>query len=127
MAARKTQRQLADEAFLRNEQIRLGEVPPEPAKPLELPKLDSVPTECPECHRPWRDDAGVVPIIRKDAGQQSAFLESVQCGGCGNLFLVDPADHARIHAARIEYTERQRAMRAPLPKKQSQRRTRGAG
>lgn len=126
MAARKTRRQLADEAFLRNEQIRLGESPPEPVKPLELPKLDSVPTACPECKHQWRDDAGVVPIIRKDA-EQSVFLESVQCGGCGNLFLVDPADHARIHAARIEYTERQRAMRAPLPKKSSGRRIRGAG
>lgn len=124
MAAKKTRRQLADEAFLRNEQILLGNAPNESAAPKELPVLDSVPSACPECRSQWRDDAGVVPIIRPDAEQQTAFLETIQCGGCGNRFLVDPADHEKIRVARVEYTERQRAMRAPLPKKE--RRVRGA-
>lgn len=124
--ARRTraEQRAADEAYLRSQQVTLDQQLAEEQPTRQWPKLDTIPDKCPECSKPWRDDAGVVPMIRPDQ-RQHVFLEQVQCGGCGNLFLVEPADHERIRVARQEYTDRQRAMRAPLPKKE--KRTRGAG
>lgn len=128
MASKKTQRQLADEAFRRSEQMRLGESHTDAPLPSvrDLPKLDSIPSACPECRVVWTDAAGAVPVIRKDQ-RQTVFLEEIQCGGCGNSFLVETHDHEELRRRRQAYTDLMHARRAPLPKDTTGRRTRGAG
>ncbi len=122
----KTQRQLADEAFLRNEQLRLGNAPTEQPSVRELPKLDNIPAGCPECRCIWNIEMGVTPIVRPDQ-QQTVFLEQIECGQCGHRFLVDSDVHEKLRRDRLAHQARLTAARAPLPKKTSGRRTRGAG
>lgn len=128
MAARKTRRQLADEAFLRNEQILIDDSPPAP--PKEYPALDGIPSGCPECRKVWNALAGLNPLHRKD-DRQSTFLEQAQCSGCGHIFLISPDDHAKIVQVRAAHEAARLAVKKAEAdaeaRKKEQRKNKGAG
>lgn len=125
---KKTKRQLADEAFLRNEQIRIDDSPP--VAPKEYPALEGVPKNCPECGRTWDHLGGLNPLHHSNE-RQSSFLEQAQCVKCGNIFLISPDDHERIVTARAEHTAAKHAAKKAeeqaIAEKKANRITKGAG
>lgn len=120
-AKRMTKRQLADEAFLRNEQMRTDDPPTAPA--VEYPALDGVPANCPECRLRWNEVLGLNPLLM----EEGAFLAKAQCAGCGNIFLIPVEGRARIVAARAIDRERIAARAAEKKPKRRPPRERGAG
>lgn len=127
MPARKTRRQLADEAFVRNEQLRIDGPPP---PPKEYPALEGVSASCPGCKRSWSALVGLNPLHLKDE-RQSSFLAQAQCQGCGNIYLIPPEEHARIVKTRADHEAAKAAARKAEAeaeaRKKENRKNKGAG
>lgn len=122
MPPKKTRRQLADEAYLRSQQLDItGALEPTPDV-KEFPLTEQVPATCPECSRTMTMASGWT-ILR--AGHQA-----LQCGFCGWCIVI--ADAAVFNAfaetarqladARARSLEDRHKKRTP-----SGKRTRGAG
>lgn len=117
MAPRKTQRQLADAAWIKAQQIDLtNQVEASPV--AEPPFVEGMPGRCPDCDCRWTVQAGVTP---------SLSLLTVQCGNCGNHFSVTEDEHQRLRVAIREHFAARAAANAPLPKPKRGKRVRGAG
>lgn len=123
MAAKKTQRQLADEAYLRSQQLDIsGELEPAPGV-IEPPVIASIPTTCPSCERPMTLASGWT-VLR-------SVPNALQCGGCAQVIRVLEPGYSQFVAQVAEYAEQRAARLAHLrgldKKKGIAKRERGAG
>lgn len=122
MAAKKTQRQLADEAYLRSQQLDIEGQLAEAPGVVEPPQVANIPTTCPSCHRAMTLGSGWT-ILR-------SVPNALQCGGCAHTIRVLEPEFSRFDAQVREYGEQRAARLAHLrglDKKKGQKRERGAG
>lgn len=99
MASKKTRRQLADEAYLRNEQLVL-DVAHEPQQHV-VQHFDRLPAECPGCQRVQKHERGWVLV----------FGDLLQCGGCSTTISVPREEYERYGRALHEYYARKNAQK----------------
>lgn len=122
---RKTKRQLADEAWLRAQQIDLaGQLESTGEKEEIGNPVDGIPEECPNCKRAMTVKSGWTILSEAGTPWQHGHL---CCGFCGHEVLVTiAARDALRQAMHIEFKRRAAAL-APLPKNTRGPRSRGAG
>ena len=87
MAAKKTKKQLADEAWLRNQQLEMSEVQVEQQR--TVPFYETVPTTCPAC--------GKSMTVR--SGWALIFGDLLQCGGCAHTVEVPRPEFEKLAQA----------------------------
>lgn len=83
-----TKKQLADEAYLRNQQLEIPNTEPVPQERF-IPYFDAVPTNCPECTK----------MMTVRSGWTLMFGDILQCGGCGHSIQVPRAEYERLGKA----------------------------
>jgi hypothetical protein len=96
---KKSKRQAADEAWLKNQQLALVE---EPKQERRVPKWDLVPVTCPSCCKPMTFASGWAIV----------FGDLLQCGNCAHTIEVPRAEFERFgrelhtHFARMNHVEK---------------------
>lgn len=83
----KTKRELADEAWLRNQQLEMSDV--NTVQEPTVAHCDTVPTVCPAC--------GKTMTIR--SGWALIFGDFLQCGGCAHKISVPRAEFEKLARA----------------------------
>lgn len=111
----KTRQQLADEAYLRNQELTLGLDNPEPRPARNVLACPVVPLDCPTC----------LKAMSLRSGWTMVFGDMLQCGGCGLTIEVPRPEWERFSESLHAYHVRMRELGQPLPKKAH--RERGAG
>lgn len=131
---KKTQRQLADEAYLRmNTQVgRDGALPGQidaidgtvagARADLPTPVIDEVPSTCPYCSKAMTMQSGWSLI----AGA-NALVGVIMCGDCGTPLTISRSNYETLRLAIRAHFDAIKAKNAPLPKAARAKRDRGAG
>lgn len=121
---KKSQRQLADEAWLRAQQIDLAGQLESTGEKEEGQPVEGIPVECPGCHREMTVHHGWTILSEAGTSWQHGHLI---CGFCGHEVLVTIEARDRLRAAMHEEFKRRAERLAPLPKNKNGPRVRGAG